>query len=310
MAESKRNDRYIQFPLCLLQLTYEKPYYGFDLIISVGIGNYSQKFNYCIDEVGRQLMYAYYRNRSMIQTDLLRTMQAYIDNEELTIDEDYNGFGTDGKFDPFAFEDCELLSLFERDEEFKQAAIIRYQIQQAADSLNITIGSIDKEIKQYYEGLKIKNSFEQMFGKDSQVSVKTDMAFKFRDSLEDLDLFRAYIGVKSKIGMKDFATTSKPEILSRMIGCKSKEVYEYYKTKKHLMPTVEKYSKRYHMDKLLDTLVERRFIMYLSKPKVSVIYVSRHLEPEKLGEAIRKTNVKPNLKRRMKVVSESLFNSK
>ncbi len=311
MAESKREYRYIQFPLCLLQLTYEKPYHGFDLIISYGIINYSQKFSYTIEEVGRQLMYAYYRNQKMIQADLLKTMQRYIDNEELTIEENYCGFGTGGKnFDPFAFEDCELLTLFERDEKFKEAAIIRYQIQQAAKSLNIQIGSIDKTIKRYNEGLKIKYSFEQRFGKDSEVSLKIGMAFKLRDSQIDLDLFRANLAIKSKIGTKDFATISKPEIVSRMIGCKSVEAFNHCKAEKHLKPTVEKYSKRYQMNKILDKLVERRFIMYLSKQGERSIYVSKYIEPENLKKLIEKPDTKTNILNRRKAVSATLFNNK
>ena len=155
MDKPKREDRYIQFPLCMLQKTFEDPEKGLNLIINFGIVNYSQKFSYDISEVGRQLMYAYYRNQGMIQADLLKTMERYIDSEQLSIDEDYNGFsGT--SFDPL--EDSELLSLFESDTKFKDAAIIRYQISQAAESLDVKINSIDSVIQGHQKGLKIKDS--------------------------------------------------------------------------------------------------------------------------------------------------------
>lgn len=303
MDKPKREDRYIQFPLCMLQKTFEDPEKGLNLIINFGIVNYSQKFSYDISEVGRQLMYAYYRNQGMIQADLLKTMERYIDSEQLSIDEDYNGFsGT--SFDPL--EDCELLSLFESDTKFKDAAIIRYQISQAAESLDVKINSIDSVIQGHQKGLKIKDSFEQKFGSDSWPSVKPSQVYEFRDSLKDLDLFRAYIGIKSMIGLRTFISTNKPAILSRMIGCKNKAAFEQFSKDKYLMPVVEKYSKRYHMDRLLLTLAERGFIMFLSKPKVSVFYVSKYMEPEQLGQLIREAKNKQDLKKRMKAITASL----
>jgi hypothetical protein len=301
---SNRDDRYIQFPLCLLQSTYENPVKGLNLILCFGIVNYAKKFDYTITEVGRQLMYAYYRKLDSIQADLYKMMQNYIDNEELTIDEEYYGFGAKGIFDPL--EGCELLSLFESNDEFKQAAIIRYQITQAADSLNIKISTIDNVINNYQEGLNIKNSFEQKFSADSWASVKPDQLFEFRDSIQDLDLFRAFIGIKSIIGRRNFISTNKPAILSRMIGCKSKAVFEQFSKDKNLLPTVQMYSKRYHMDKLLFTLAKRGFIMYLSKPKVSVIYVSKYMEPEQLFQLVKESQSKLDLKSRMKAVTASL----
>ncbi|MHC1778460.1 MAG: hypothetical protein AB9834_23865 [Lentimicrobium sp.] len=303
MEVSNRDDRYIHFPLCLLQSTYENPVKGLNLILGFGIVNYAKKFEYTITEVGRQLMYAYYRKENLIHADLKRMMQRYIDNEELSIDEDYNGF-IGGNFEPDNL--SELLSLFESNEEFKQAAIIRYQITQAADSLNIKIVTVDNVIKNYHEGLNIKNSFEQKFGSDSCPSVKPGMLFEFRDSLTDLDLFRAYIGIKSMIGQRKFISTNKPAILSRMIGCKNKAAFEHFSKDKNLMPTVKKYSKRNQMDNLRFTLAQRGFIMFLSKPKVSIFYVSKYMEPEQLGQLIKESKSKLNLKSRMKAISASL----
>jgi hypothetical protein len=128
----------------------------------------------------------------------------------------------------------------------------------------------------------------------------------FRDAKVDLDLFRAYIGIKSMIGQRTFISTNKPAILSRMIGCKSKAAFQHFSTDKNLMPTVEKYLKRYHMDKLLFALAERRFIMFLSKPKVSIVYLSKFMQPEDLARLIRDSKSKQDLKNRMKAVTASL----
>ena len=95
--------------------------------------------------------------------------------------------------------------------------------------------------------------------------IKKDLAYSFRDQqLHDLDLFRAYIGIRSIIGRRNFAATYKPAILSRMIGCKNKAAFEAFSQEPHLRPTIERYGKRYQMDHLLHTLRDRGFIMYLS----------------------------------------------
>ena len=95
-----------------------------------------------------------------------------------------------------------------------------------------------------------------------------------------------------------------------MIGCKSVEAFNHCKAEKHLKPTVEKYSKRYQMNKILDKLVERRFIMYLSKQGERSIYVSKYIEPENLKKLIEKSNTKTNILNRRKAVSATLFNNK
>jgi len=304
MGKPKPKDEpYIQFPLCLLQSTYGNSTEGFSHILNFGIVNYSQKFDYNITEVGRQLMYTYYRDKRMIQADLLLAMKGYIKKDKLTIDDDYNGF-SGANFTPD--NESELLSLFESDSIFRDAAIIRYQISQAAESLNIKIYDIDSVIQGHQKAVKIKESFEQKFGSDSWPSAKPGQIIAFRDAKTDLDLLRAYIGIKSMIGQRTFISTNKPAILSRMIGCKSKAAFEQFSNDKNLMPIVEKYSKRYHMDKLLFTLAERGFIMFLSKPKVSVLYLSKFMQPEDLGKLILDAKGKQDLKKRMKAITASL----
>jgi hypothetical protein len=140
---------------------------------------------------------------------------------------------------------------------------------------------------------------------------KDSMLFEFIKNQKDIDLFRAYIGIKSMLGRRNFISSNKPAILSRMIGCKSKAAFDYYTSNKYnkdknLLPTVAKYSKRYHMDKLLLTLAERKYIMFLSKEKVSVIYLSKYMEPEELGNLVKETKGRQNIKQRIKDVAVSL----
>ena len=137
------------------------------------------------------------------------------------------------------------------------------------------------------------------------------MLWQFIDNPKDIDLFRAYIGIKSMIGRRNFISSNKPAILSRMIGCKNKAAFEFftanrYNKNKNLLPTVEKYSKRYNMDKLLLTLAERKYIMFLSKKEVRVIYLSKYMEPEELGKLIKETKERQNIKQRIKNVTATL----
>jgi hypothetical protein len=91
-----------------------------------------------------------------------------------------------------------------------------------------------------------------------------------------------------------------------MIGCKSKAAFEFYQGNKALLPTVEKYGKKYHMDKLLMMLAQRKFIMYLSRPKTKFMYVSHYMEPEDLSEYIRQTKASKDLKQRILIAASTI----
>jgi len=286
--------RYVQFPLCLLMQTFTDPSAGLTMIEDYAIVNFAKKFSYDTNEVARQLMYCYYREKDKMPESLLETMEDYINDDELTIDEDYNGFNG-SEFNPLEYT-TELIDLFEKDQDFKEDAILLYQIRQAINSncLRITIGSMTSLIKGYEIGSKIKRDFEAQFGPDAIVSVKITQLFEFRKSGKDLDLFRAFLGIKSLIGMKDYVEGNKPIVLSRMIGCKSKEAFEHYTTKKNckspkIMETVDKYSKRYHMDNLLLELRKKKFIMCVSKEQHRKMYFSSFMEPDELVKRVHAT---------------------
>jgi hypothetical protein len=312
MERINRDDRYIQFPLCLLQETYKNPTDGFNLILDFGIVNYALKFKFEITEVARQLMYAYYRNKDMIQRNLYIKMESYIKNEQITIDPDYEGFSAKDKmiFDPDP-STAEVFCLFNSDMEFKETAIIRYQIAQAVNFLNLSLGDIDITIQNYHKGISLKNVFENRFGSECMPSIKPSQIIEFRDSGKELDLFRAYIGIKSMIGRNIFAPTNHLAILSRMIGCRTKAAFEHFTTDKYnknknLLSTVEKYLKPYQRRKLLLTLAQRKFIMFLAKENISVIYVSLYMQPEELKILVAQSKEKKNLKDRIKKASKDI----
>jgi hypothetical protein len=305
MKDEKKEYGYIQFPLCLLQRTFEDPEQGLNLILRFGIVNYAKKFEYSITEVARQLMYCYYRNNEMIQSDLYTMIQKYIDNEKLFIDEDYYGFSSD-QFTPLEFSD--VLSLFEADNKFQEAAILRYQIGQAVKSLNIKPSHIDNIISGYKEGLRFKSTFELKYGSDSWPNVKTSQVFEFRDSGKDLDLFRAYIAIKSLIGLNNYTSTHKTVILSRMLGCKSNDsLHGFLENNDEVKEIYKKYSGRKRMDNLLFKLMERKFILMLSKKHESRIYVSVKIKnPKEFAELILENRKQSRLKKELSEANQML----
>ena len=297
---------YLQFPLCLIKETYKDIKEGINLMIYYGIVNYAKKLKYSLNDVAKQLCYDYYNKENILQASLKKSInKAIADGFSFYADIDYKGFDNKGKFNP-DLNITELLILFDKNSELKKDAILNYQIHLAVskDHLGIIIPSYDNAIEGYERALKIKNDFEKTFGPDAMPYCKKDMLFDFMDNQKDIDLFRAYIGIKSMIGMRNFVSSNKPAILSRMLGCKNKASFEFYTTNKYnkdksLLSTVAKYSKRYQMDKLLLTLAERKYIMYLSKKDTRFIYVSKYMEPQELKDLINYTKEKQNLKKKI-----------
>jgi hypothetical protein len=251
-------------------------------------------------------MYAYYRNTDMIQTDLFKTLQGYVNNDLITIDSDFPGF-SDNSFDPLLLS-AELLGLFESDREFKESAILHYQIAQALTLLGIKDYDLDSTIDNYWKGLAYKDNFEAKFGPDCWPNVKPVQIMYFQDSGKDLELLRAYIGIKSIIGFNNYVSTHKTIILSRILGCKSNEsLHSFIEGNASAKEFSAKFSGRKRMDNLLYKLMERGFMMMLSKKHESRIYVSTKLKtPEELAEAILKNRKQNDLKKRAEEASKLL----
>lgn len=305
--KKERHDRYIQPPLCLMQETYNsEPDMGLNIMLCFGIVKFAQKQNHSIDEVARQLMYAYYRKRHLIQDRLYDTMTDFIDEGSLTTDEDYNGFSGATFYPDDSINELKLL--FESHSDFKEAAILRYQIAQAADFLNISLGNIDHTIKEYKKGLSLKDRFEAIYGADCCPGVKPSQIFEFRDTPKDINIFRAYIGIKSLIGHNNYVSTHKSVILSRMLGCKSNDSLKaFLKANKTANKVYEMYSGRKRMNNLLFELMERGFVIVLSKKHESRIYVSAKIKtPGELADLIIKNREANNLKKQLTEASNRL----
>lgn len=311
-SKNKRDDKYIQFPLSLLQETFQDPYGGLNTILCYGIVNYAKTFKYDIKEVARQLIYAFHRNKKMIQSDLYDTLTEFIKDGFLYIDEDYNGFFDDSFNPEESIKD--LLNIFKAYEGIEDDAIFRYQIEQADKLLNIKCHSIDSTINNYNTGLTIQNNFEQVYGNDCNPMVKPSQVIAFRESGKDLDLFRAYIGIRSIIGQKNFEITHKSVILCRMIGCKSNEsLQEFIKRDTNAKEIYDKYSKRYWMDWMLSELEMRGFITKISYPKWGIFVSTKIRDKELLAKTINEKKTRHQLKAKEKIartmIQQHIYNA-
>jgi hypothetical protein len=183
----------------------------------------------------------------------------------LLFDSHNPGFYDKGKYDPDPDTVEDILQLFEHDPELKDSAILNYQLSLATSKkhLNFPIESNDDILESYHIGMQFQQTFEKQFGSDAMPNCKRDVLKSFLDNPEDIDLFRAYIGITSMIGRCNFVSSNKPRILSRMLGLKSKAAFQYYSiSDENLLPTIEMYRKKYHMNRILLTLAERKYIMY------------------------------------------------
>lgn len=298
--------KYVQFPLCLMTETYKDRERGLNLMLDFGLVHYALSQKYEIGDVVRQTIFDFYKNTDKLPRDLRVAIEEAEAEDQFTHDEDYNGFNSDGKFDP-ELNAPELLGILENNPDIKEEAVRHYQLHQAGEFLNIQIGSVKRTLKSYNEAQGIRESYERIFGPDAMASVKPSVLIDYRDNpKQDIDLLRAYLGIVSMIGYRKFISTNKPAVLSRMIGAKSKQAFQSLSKLTTTGDTIKKYSKRWNMDKLMLSLAEHKFIMFLSKKQTSVIYVSRYMEPQELADQVRQSRNRYDIKKKIQDATASL----
>jgi hypothetical protein len=295
--EEKKEYGYVQFPLCLLQETFRNRENAINTMLDYGIVKYAMTFDYTKTDVVRQLLYDYTRNPDKLQRLLWRELN---NNEDTYLTEDEFLYSADGKFEPDEEATNYMLKLFAKDKDIEAEAILNYQIHVATSPqcLNVGITKNDNTIKRYNNGKSLQAAFESRFRADAMPMCNKSLLFDFRDNLQnDINLLRAYIGIKSLIGRNNFATTHKSVILSRMLGCKSNEALTAFLSENDdAKETYDKYSGRKRMDKLLFQLMERKLVTVLSRRHESRIYVSTKLRtPMELATAISQKREEKNL---------------
>lgn len=262
------DERYLQFPLCLLRNLFADKLKTINDIIEFGIYRFSKKQDYNLLEVARQMMYCFYRKQGDLTNDLRRMIQRYIDSENIYFDEDYNGFAG-SEFNP-VLELEQILRLFENDNNFKEKAIEFYQIRQACsrDLLNITC-NIDACLRR---GKEIERTIP---AKEPYPSINKKLLFEFRDHEKtefDLMQFAFYVGIRSILGKKPCGKTNKEHILCRAFG---------YNSVKHLPDTMHtdlkalfnKYGTRYHADRVLEAMQLNKWGILIYSKNIRGLYI-------------------------------------
>ncbi|MEI8274213.1 MAG: hypothetical protein WCG08_16490 [Paludibacter sp.] len=295
------NDRYFQFPLFLLRELMIDKNKALNDIIRYGLYSFAEKINPDLNEVIRQLMYCYYRNRADLPNDLIDLIESYIDTEKLLTDEDYNGFnGTE--FNP-EFETEQLTEIFQSDSEFEAMAIEFYKIRQAYSFMSIT--------GNYQNCLSVGRQIQANIQKGEPMPmINKSQLFEYRDEDKtefELMQFAVNIAIRSIIGEKTHSKTNKEMILCRAFG---------YKTKNHLPETMphifRKYLNRYHIDKVLQKIEigNWNLIFYANNMRGMYIGFKSKISLEKLieiAEMKREKKKLEDLKQAKKIAQEKVL---
>jgi hypothetical protein len=316
MDKDKKDFRYGQIPLCLLQLIWKEPRKALDLALSFSIVYRSKKLiPESLDEVAKQLVYDYHRG------DLIPELKAlYVKLEEenrLTVDlfpTDEMLFVSGGIYDPAFFEN--VVKVFNEHPKFEELAKQNWQIHTSAELLRVKTGSKAEILKGANVVQRYQEEQEELFGKQPMPMVNIDLLFKFRDNPENIELFTSYIAIKSIIGQRNFNVAHRNEVVRRMIGAKSNKALPTALEDPILKTVYQKYSKRYWWYKLVDQLLDGNFV----KSKIGFgrrghyqgIYFSTIYSYDELMEAIyekvRLKNHKAQEKKALETLNSRLSN--
>lgn len=259
----KTENRYFQFPLFLLRDLMTDKNKAMNNIIRYGLFSFAEKSKYDINDVIRQLIYCYYRNRAEIWDDLYQMVDSHVQSGDIEIDEDYSGFKGWAEFDP-EIETLSIEEIFKTDSAFRDKAIDWHRVRQSYSFMQIE-GDYQNA---FNVGKKIHSTIP---AGEPMPMVDKKLLFEFRDSEKsefEMMQFVVNIGIRSIIGEKNFVKTNKLMILCRAFG------YNTIKDLPNQMPDVYyKYSKRYHIDKVLERLELDNWNLHFYSHNIRGIYV-------------------------------------
>jgi len=286
--------KYIAFPLSLISGLPD----NLNEIFDYGILRFAETIELADMETAyKQVLYAYYRGT--LSSNLLVMINALIDDDKFLPDDDYSGFTGEGDtFDPETGLE-EFAAAGADDPAFEAACSQFWKLRQALSVLKVTSSNYDRLIASGEKTQALIEEREKIGGRDVTVMMNVDMVFSYykeNKSAYEIDLLRAFLAIKSIIGNKKLVATTKDYILTRMVGARTKDqLGPVLHNTPVLKNTYELYSKRYHMDKLLDELLARGFL----KGKLAHfrrIYFSNHYTTMELPEHIHELLLKNNTK--------------
>ena len=243
---------YIPFPISYLPSLYDDKVKTIDKIFYYGIYKLSiERLKLLkMEDVIRQLIYSKYQHTISVEIDSLLTgfeLSYFGENE------DYKGFSkSDGSWNPEFQESLELEELFKAEPNLYSICWMYHKVEDTLKLLKLNKSKASVVIENGKE--LIKN--DESNGCYSMVSIELLKKFRKLDKNEyDIDQFVAFLAIKSIIGTKEYCKTNKELILARMLGFNSsKDIMNTTKSNTNSKRILEKYSKRYHFDKLVETL--------------------------------------------------------
>ena len=286
---AKGNEVYGLCSLYLIRKVHINPKEAIEAILNNVIANYAAKVDNDLNKVFNSIIYDYYNNQ--LSPGLDDWFEELIKVKQFNPDKGFRGFYSES-FDP-SFERTELIEAGQSYPSFEADCIEFYRFKEAMKALGLQ-GDITSIIKSANVIKQQLIKYEARFGQDATFMVKIDMLLQFMyddKPTYEFELFAAFAGIKSIIGKKDFCSTTKAFIVMRMIGAKSQAALEEIIKSPAVKAIYDRYTKRYHFDKLIIELQKRHFISAKIGMTIGVksrLFISCHLAYDLLPLAIAK----------------------
>lgn len=282
--------RYYQFPLIMLGKAHSDFKKAAQDIVCFAAVDFALKQKIDLDDAGRELLYAYHRDRPNAYEPAMQLLVERFNNHdeysdvEFTAD-DYLVFDGHGKVSEDTV--CQIGCLLRKDSELADLAIINKQLRGINDFFNMTGSSPNSEYSVYKIIKDEIKEHEARHGKEPRPTIETGLFWDLcRDN--DPELFAAYMAIRSIEGQGNYAMTTRPAIAGRMTGAKSPAVLnDRHTINGKVRGVYERYRHRYHFDKLMTRLHKRGLLKsMMSKKGWRHMFLSTRLSPDQLGEAV------------------------
>ncbi|MCD7978436.1 MAG: hypothetical protein LUG51_15320 [Tannerellaceae bacterium] len=272
---------YLILPLHAIQRIYTHPETAMDDLFCLGVHYLSQSIKRKLTHSLEQVLYCYYREYDQLTEGLKTCLDSLVKKGYTDMDRKDQVF-FENTFDVSEIvADLQTYIKSEKDTGF--AAMVqefdRLRTVKKMLGVSFPVPDMIRKIKKL-EGYRKEG--------DALVHVKPDILLDYMQHPKtnyEKDLLACYLGIRSILGNKQYVYTTKDFIACRMIGFKSPAQAERRIKDKRLQQVYETYSKRYQMDKILNRLVDKRFLVKLAVPAHRCIYFSTRLTIEELAEA-------------------------
>lgn len=291
----KKQVRYFQFPLRLIQKVHEDHKEGMQAILKFTLVDFAMRQEVELDDAIRQLIYNVLRGGGL--PGVIKQLKKHgYPNKSFLEDADKKFFANDGeeRWELIA----ELEPLFNKDPILKELALKNCRLSKVNNFFGVTGPGPEAMLSDYQALMIALKDQEGQFGADPRPTIATELFFDLESQM-DTELFTAYMAIRSLEGNKKFVATNRPIIAMRMAGAKSRAILESNET---MQAIYEKYNQRYRFKKILERLERRSLVksyLFLKEKNMGYpkhfFFISTKLEPEQLGEAVAAHLKKKNL---------------